>query len=130
MNKDSLRMLTAVGSPTQKALVGMLLASLLVSCSLMPVTTISRKELLTPTVMTAVDTSTYTDMMYYGSDETYDYFTRNSLKYRVLRTENAVPASARFSFDNWQTGKLYRQVAAQGAAQKVSEWMNRYRQAQ
>ena len=80
--------------------------------------------------MTAVDTSTYTDMMYYGADETYDYFTRNSLKYRVLRTENAVPASARFSFDNWQTGKLYRQVAAQGAAQKVSEWMNRYRQAQ
>ena len=63
------------------------------SCSLMPVTTISRSELLKPTAMTAIDHSTYTDMMYYGADDTYDYFTRNSLKYRVLRTENAMPAA-------------------------------------
>ena len=86
------------------------------ACSLMPVTTISRSELLTPTAMTAMDPSTYTGMMYYGSDDTYDYFTRNSLKYRVLRAENAMPAAGRFTFDNWQTGKLYSQAALQGAA--------------
>lgn len=102
----------------------------LVSCSLMPVTTISRSELLKPTAMTAIDHSTYTDMMYYGADDTYDYFTRNSLKYRVLRTENAVPAAGRFTFDNWQTGKLYREVAAQGAATSISNFLQKFRKAQ
>lgn len=80
----------------------------LASCSLMPVQTITRKELLTPTTYTAVDPTSYTDMMYYGADNTYDYFTRNSLRYRVLRTENAMPESGRFTFNNWQGGKLYR----------------------
>lgn len=80
----------------------------LASCSLMPVQTITRKELLTPTAYTAVDPSSYTDMMYYGADDTYDYFTRNSLRYRVLRTENAMPQSGRFTFNNWQDGKMYR----------------------
>lgn len=80
----------------------------LASCSLMPVQTITRKELLTPTAYTAVDPTSYTDMMYYGADATYDYFTRNSLRYRVLRTEKAMPESARFTFNNWQGGKMYR----------------------
>lgn len=105
------------------------------SCSLMPVTTISRSELLTPTAMTAMDPSTYTGMMYYGADDTYDYFTRNSLKYRVLRTENAMPAAGRFTFDNWQTGKLYSQAAAQGALQGAANgglqnFFNKFRAAQ
>lgn len=102
------------------------------SCAMMPVTTISRSELLKPTAMTAIDHTTYTDMMYYGADDTYDYFTRNSLKYRVLRTENAMPAAGRFPFDNWQTGKLYREAAAQGALQSstLQNLLNRFRTAQ
>ena len=94
------------------------------SCSLMPVSTISRAELLTPSTMTVVDPSTYTNMMYYGSDDTYDYFTRNSLKYRVLRSENAMPAAGRFTFDDWKTGKLYAQAAASGGLQSL---LNKYR---
>ena len=97
----------------------------LTSCSLMPVTTISRSELLTPSTMTAIDPSTYTGMMYYGADDTYDYFTRNSLKYRVLRTENAMPNAGRFPFDDWKTGKLYSQAAASGGLQGL---LNKYRQ--
>lgn len=100
------------------------------SCSLMPVTTISRSELLTPTAMTAMSPTTYTDMMYYGADDTYDYFTRNDLKYRVLRSENAMPAAGRFTFDNWQTGKLYREAAAQGAAGGLQGLLNKFRAAQ
>ena len=98
----------------------------LTSCSLLPVTTISRTELLTPTAMTAVDPSTYTGMMYYGADDTYDYFTRNSLKYRVLRSENAMPAAGRFPFDDWKTGKLYREAAVSGGLQSL---INKYRSA-
>ena len=96
----------------------------LTSCSLMPVTTISRSELLTPSTMTVVDPSTYTNMMYYGSDDTYDYFTRNSLKYRVLRTEKAMPDAGRFPFDDWKTGMLYGQAAASGGLQSL---LNKYR---
>ncbi len=91
----------------------------LVSCSLMPVQTITRKELLTPTTYTAVDPSSYTDMMYYGADDTYDYFTRNSLRYRVLRTEKAMPESARFTFNNWQGGKMYRDCLVGAAVNAV-----------
>lgn len=100
------------------------------SCSMMPVTTISRSELLKPTAMTAIDHSTYTDMMYYGADDTYDYFTRNSLKYRVLRTEKAMPEGGRFPFDDWKTGKLYREAAAQGAASGISNFLSKFRKAQ
>lgn len=100
------------------------------SCSMMPVTTISRSELLKPTAMTAIDHSTYTDMMYYGADDTYDYFTRNSLKYRVLRTEKAMPEGGRFPFDDWKTGKLYREAAAQGAASGISDFLSKFRKAQ
>ena len=96
------------------------------SCSLMPVSTISRTELLTPSTMSVVDPSTYTNMMYYGSDDTYDYFTRNSLKYRVLRTENAMPDAGRFTFDNWNNGQLYAQAAASGGLQSL---LGRYRSA-
>ncbi|MBQ8516629.1 MAG: hypothetical protein IJ498_03515 [Akkermansia sp.] len=91
----------------------------LASCSLMPVQTITRKELLTPTTYTAVDPTSYTDMMYYGADNTYDYFTRNSLRYRVLRTENAMPESGRFTFNNWQGGKLYRDCLVGAAVNSV-----------
>ena len=83
----------------------MLLALGLSSCA---VKTVSRSELLTPTLSTAMNTSELTDMKYYGSDAEYDYFTRGYTRYRVLKSENCLPDSARFTFDNWQTSKLYR----------------------
>ncbi len=82
----------------------LLLALGLCSC----VRTVSRKELLTPTLATAMDSSELTDMKYYGADAEYDYFTRGYSRYRVLKSENCLPESARFTFDNWQTSKLYR----------------------
>lgn len=83
----------------------MLLALGLSSCA---VKTVSRSELLTPTLATAMDTSELTDMKYYGADAEYDYFTRGYTRYRVLKSENCLPESARFTFNNWQGGKLYR----------------------
>ena len=105
--------------PMRYVVTALLTVSVLASCSLMPVQTITRKELLTPTTYTAVDPSSYTDMMYYGADNTYDYFTRNSLRYRVLRSENAMPESARFSFNNWQGGKLYRDCLVTAVRDKL-----------
>ena len=83
----------------------MLLALGLSSCA---VKTVTRKELLTPTLATAMDSSELTDMKYYGCDAEYDYFTRGYTRYRVLKSENCLPESARFTFDNWQSSKLYR----------------------
>lgn len=83
----------------------MLLALGLSSCA---VKTVSRTELLTPTLATAVNSKELIDMKYYGSDTEYDYFTRGYSRYRVLKSENCLPESARFNFDNWKNGKLYR----------------------
>ena len=89
-----------------KKLIPVLLLALgLSSCA---VKTVSRTELLTPTLATAMNTSELTDMKYYGSDTEYDYFVRGYSRYRVRKSENALPDSARFNFDNWQTSKLYR----------------------
>lgn len=85
--------------------VMMLLALGLSSCA---VKTVSRKELLTPTLSTAMDHTELTDMKYYGADAEYDYFTRGYTRYRVLKSEKCLPESARFTFNNWQGGKLYR----------------------
>lgn len=82
----------------------MLLALGLSSC----VKTVTRSELLTPTLSTAMDHTELTDMKYYGSDTQYDYFTRGYSRYRVLKSENCLPESARFTFDHWKTSKLYR----------------------
>ncbi len=100
-------------------ITSLIAALALASCSLMPVQTITRKELLTPSAYTAIDPSSYTDMMYYGADDTYDYFTRNSLRYRVLRTEKSMPESARFTFSNWQGGKMYRDCLVGAAVNAV-----------
>ena len=89
-----------------KKLIPVLLLALgLSSCA---VKTVSRTELLTPTLATAMNTSELTDMKYYGSDTEYDYFVRGYSRYRVRKSENALPDSACFNFDNWQTSKLYR----------------------
>lgn len=84
--------------------VMILLAMGLSSC----VKTVTRKELLTPTLATVMDSSELTDMKYYGADAEYDYFTRGYTRYRVLKSENCLPESARFTFDNWRTSKMYR----------------------
>jgi hypothetical protein len=55
-----------------------------------------------------MNSSELTDMKYYGADAEYDYFTRGYTRYRVLKSENCLPESARFTFNNWQGGKLYR----------------------
>lgn len=89
----------------KKLIPVILLALGLSSCA---VKTVSRTELLTPTLATAMNTSELTDMKYYGSDTEYDYFVRGYSRYRVRKSENSIPDSARFNFDNWQTSKLYR----------------------
>lgn len=95
----------------------MLLALGLSSCA---VKTVSRKELLTPTLSTAMDHTELTDMKYYGADAEYDYFTRGYTRYRVLKSENCLPESARFTFNNWQGGKLYRDCLKEAASTSLT----------
>lgn len=95
-----------------------LLALGLSSCA---VKTVTRKELLTPTLATAMDSSELTDMKYYGCDAEYDYFTRGYTRYRVLKSENCLPESARFTFNNWQGGKLYRECLTQSVGSSLVE---------
>lgn len=96
----------------------MLLALGLSSCA---VKTVTRKELLTPTLSTAMNSSELTDMKYYGSDAEYDYFTRGYTRYRVLKSENCLPESARFTFNNWQGGKLYRECLTESVGNTLVE---------
>lgn len=103
----------------KKLIPAMLLLALgLSSCA---VRTVSRKELLTPTLATAINYNELTDMKYYGSDAEYDYFTRGYTRYRVLRTEKCLPESARFTFNNWQGGKLYRECLTESVGNTLVE---------
>ena len=100
----------------KKLIPAMLLLALgLSSC----VKTVTRKELLTPTLSTAIDHTELTDMRYYGADAEYDYFTRGYTRYRVLKSEKCLPDSARFTFNNWQGGKLYTDCIKDVGASKV-----------
>ena len=94
----------------------MLLALGLSSCA---VKTVSRSELLTPTLSTVMNSSELTDMKYYGCDAEYDYFTRGYTRYRVLKSENCLPESARFTFNNWQGGKLYRECLSESVGSSL-----------
>lgn len=105
----------------KKLLPCILLVALLSACA---TKTVTRKELLTPTLYTAINTDEYIDMKYYGSDEQYDYFTRGYSRLRVLRTEKAIPDSARFTFDNWKNGKLYRDCLLDTATDKIQSLRN------
>lgn len=78
------------------------------SCSLLPPKEVSRTELFKPDMYTAMDYTELTDMQYYGSDADYDYFSRGSFRYKVKRSENAVPAVVRTEFTGWNNGRLYR----------------------
>ena len=102
----------------KKLIPAMLLALGLSSCA---VKTVTRKELLTPTLATAMDSSELTDMKYYGSDAEYDYFTRGYTRYRVLKSEKCLPDSARFTFNNWQGGKLYRECLTESVGSTLVE---------
>ena len=95
----------------------MLLALGLSSCA---VKTVTRKELLTPTLSTAMDSSELTDMKYYGCDAEYDYFTRGYTRYRVLKSENCLPESGRFAFNHWQGGKLYRDCLKESVSSRLT----------
>lgn len=104
----------------KKLLLVVLAGGLLCSCA---TKTVSRTELFSPTLATAVDSTELTGMMYYGADEQYDYFTRGISRLRVAKAENAVPSFARFTFNNWQGGKKYSDCLKESAADKVKNWL-------
>lgn len=108
----------------KKILPCIILSALLCSCV---TKTVTRRELLTPTLYTAVNSDELIDMKYYGADDQYDYFTRSYTRYRVLRSENAVPASARFPFNNWMGGKLYRDCLKENATDKLQTLRNLFK---
>lgn len=78
------------------------------SCSLLPPKEVTRAQLFKPDVFTAMDYTELTNMQYYGADAEYDYFSRGSFRYKVKRSENAVPAAVRTEFTGWNNGRLYR----------------------
>jgi hypothetical protein len=102
----------------KKLLSVMILALALSSCA---VKTVSRSELFTPTAATLVNSKELTDMMYYGSDNEYDYFSRGFQRLRVAKSEDAIPSSARFTFNNWQGGKLYRECLTESVGNSLVE---------
>ena len=104
----------------KKLLLVVLAGGLLCSCA---TKTVSRTELFSPTLATAVDSTELTGMMYYGADDQYDYFTRGISRLRVAKSENAVPSFARFTFNNWQGGKKYSDCLKESAADKVKNWL-------
>ncbi len=100
----------------KKIVPALMIALALSSCA---VKTVSRSELFTPTAATLVNSKELTDMMYYGSDNEYDYFSRGFQRLRVAKSEDAIPSSARFSFNNWQGGKKYTDCLKTTAANKL-----------
>lgn len=92
----------------KKMITVILVSGLLSACSLVPAETITRAELLSPMEGKTVKPSDTLEMVYYGSDEEYDYFERKEVRYRVLREENAIPNAARMEYKGWENGKSYR----------------------
>lgn len=97
----------------------------LCACSLLPPKEVSRKELFTPGVATLMDHTELTDMKYYGADAEYDYFSRGSTRYKVKRTENAVPALMRRDFTGWNNGETYRSMVTENLGQRALQFLNR-----
>lgn len=100
-------------------------AAALCACSLLPPKEVSRRELFTPGVSTLMDCRELTDMKYYGADAEYDYFSRGSTRYKVKRSENAVPAVLRRDFTGWHDGEKYRDTAKEAVGQYVRNILNR-----
>ena len=102
-----------------KKLIPVLIAALaLSSCA---VKTVSRTELFTPTTTTLINSDELTKMKYYGCDGQYDYFTRGFSRLRVAKSESSIPDSARFTFNNWQGGKLYRECLTESVGSSLVE---------
>lgn len=81
--------------------------------------TVSRTELFTPTTATLLNSDELTEMKYYGSDDQYDYFTRGFSRLRVAKSEQSIPDSCRFTFNNWTGGKKYTDCIADVGKEKV-----------
>lgn len=100
-----------------KKLIPVLILALgLSSCA---VKTVSRIELFTPNAATLINTDELTKMKYYGSDDQYDYYTRGFSRLRVAKSEQSIPDAARFTFNNWQGGKLYTDCIKEIGTAKV-----------
>lgn len=111
-----------------KKLIPVLILALgLSSCA---VKTVSRTELFTPTTATLVNSDELTQMKYYGSDDQFDYYTRGFSRLRVAKSEQSIPNEARFTFNNWQGGKLYTDCIKDVGASKVQGFLNLLKGAQ
>ena len=100
-----------------KKLIPVLILALgLTSCA---VKTVSRTELFTPNAATLINTDELVKMKYYGSDAQYDYYTRGFSRLRVAKSEQSIPDAARFTFNNWQGGKLYTDCIKEVGTAKV-----------
>ena len=101
---DIVRIICYKPARMKKLIPVLILALGLSSCA---VKTVSRTELFTPTTTTLINSDELTQMKYYGSDDQYDYYTRGFSRLRVAKSEQSIPDAARFTFNNWQGGKLY-----------------------
>lgn len=111
-----------------KKLIPVLILALgLSSCA---VKTVSRTELFTPTTATLVNSDELTQMKYYGSDDQFDYYTRGFSRLRVAKSEQSIPNEARFTFNNWQGGKLYTDCIKDVGTSKVQGFLNLLKGAQ
>ena len=111
----------------KKLIPVLILAMGLSSCA---VKTVSRTELFTPTTTTLVNSDELTKMKYYGSDDQYDYYTRGFSRLRVAKSEQSIPDAARFTFNNWQGGKLYTDCIKDVGASKVQGIIDRLKSGQ
>ncbi len=111
-----------------KKLIPVLILALgLSSCA---VKTVSRTELFTPTTTTLINSDELTQMKYYGSDDQFDYYTRGFSRLRVAKSEQSIPNEARFTFNNWQGGKLYTDCIKDVGTSKVQGFLNLLKGAQ
>lgn len=111
-----------------KKLIPVLMAALVLSsCA---VKEVSRTELFTPTTATLVNSDELTQMKYYGCDGEYDYFTRGFSRLKVAKSEKAIPDACRFTFNNWQGGKLYTDCVKGAGSSYVQSLLNKLSPAQ
>lgn len=105
----------------KKLIPVLLLAMALSSCA---TKTVTRTELFTPSTATLINKDELVGMMYYGSDSEYDYFKRGFQRLRVLKSEKSIPDYARFTYDNWQTGKKYTDCLKESTTNKLLGWLS------
>lgn len=124
---DSKHLLWYNARRMKKLIPVLVLALGLSSCA---VKEVSRTELFTPTLATAVNSDELTNMMYYGCDGQYDYFTRGFSRLKVAKSEKAIPDVCRFTFNNWMGGKKYTDCVKNAGASQVQSLLNMLKPAQ